>query len=107
MAWWGNAGYRLVDLDHDGRPEFRSGDDRFAYAFTAFAASAWPVRIWHFDHGRMRDVTRAFALREGAAAAVPRGSRRARRLGRGRADARPRRRGVGVRRPGVPARRPR
>jgi subtilisin-like proprotein convertase family protein len=60
MAWWGNPGARLVDLDHDGRPEFRSGDDRFAYAFTAYAASAWPVRIWHYEHGRMRDVTRSF-----------------------------------------------
>lgn len=59
---WGNAypGYRLVDPDHDARPELRSHDDRFAYAFTSFAGSAFPVRIWHFDHGRMFDVTRQF-----------------------------------------------
>ena len=28
--------------------------------FTAFAASPFPVQIWHFDGGRLRDVTRAF-----------------------------------------------
>jgi subtilisin-like proprotein convertase family protein len=57
---WGNAGYRLVDLDRDGRPELRSSDDRFAYAFTAYAASLEPVQIWHFERGRLVDVTRSF-----------------------------------------------
>lgn len=59
-VWWGNAGYRLVDLDRDGRPELSSYDDRFAYAFTAYAFSADPIRIWHFERGRRLDVTRAF-----------------------------------------------
>src|SRR5436190_4683039 len=34
---WGDLGYRLRDLDHDGVPELVSADDRFAYAFTAYA----------------------------------------------------------------------
>lgn len=57
---WGNVGYRIVELDHGGGPELRSADDRFAYVFTSFAFSRFPVRIWRFDHGRFLDVTRQF-----------------------------------------------
>jgi subtilisin-like proprotein convertase family protein len=59
---WGNAypTYRIVDADRDGHPELRSVDDRFAYVFTAFAGSFFPVRIWRFEHGRLLDVTRRF-----------------------------------------------
>jgi subtilisin-like proprotein convertase family protein len=60
LHWWGNPGYRLADLDGDGRVEFRTTDDRFAYAFAAYVASLKPIRIWRYDHGRMRDVTRSF-----------------------------------------------
>ena len=37
--FWGDPSYRLVDLNRDGRPDFRSADDRFAYAFSCFACS--------------------------------------------------------------------
>jgi subtilisin-like proprotein convertase family protein len=59
---WGNAfpAYRIVDPNHDGHPELRSVDDRFAYVFTSFAGSLFPVRIWRFEEGRLRDVTRRF-----------------------------------------------
>lgn len=57
---WGNVGYELADLDRDGIPELVSGDDRFAYEFTAFAFSRDPVQIWHDDHGALRDVTSRF-----------------------------------------------
>jgi subtilisin-like proprotein convertase family protein len=57
---WGNVGYRLLDLDRDGRPELRSADDRFAYAFTAYATSLDPVQVWRYEHGRLVDVTRSF-----------------------------------------------
>jgi subtilisin-like proprotein convertase family protein len=60
VGYWGDLGAKLVDLGLDGRPEFRTGDDRFAYVFTAFAASAFPIRILRFDHGRFVDVTRRF-----------------------------------------------
>jgi hypothetical protein len=59
-AGWGNQGYRLADLNADRRPELSSRDDRFAARFTAYAASASPLRIWHYDRGRLRDVTRRF-----------------------------------------------
>jgi hypothetical protein len=54
---WGDAGYRLRDLDRDGSREFVSADDRFAYAFTAYAYSALPVQIWSFRGDRFADVT--------------------------------------------------
>ena len=60
IGFWGNVGARLVDLGSDGRPEFWTADDRFAYAFTSFARSAFPIRILRFDHGRFVDVTRSF-----------------------------------------------
>jgi hypothetical protein len=57
---WGNGGYRLKNLDGEDGFELVSNDDRFAYAFTAFAASAFPLQIWHFEQGRLVDVTRSF-----------------------------------------------
>jgi subtilisin-like proprotein convertase family protein len=57
---WGNVGYRFGDPDRDGRPEFLSADDRFAYAFAAYAASFEPIQIWRYQAGRMVDVTRRF-----------------------------------------------
>jgi virginiamycin B lyase len=59
---WGNssAAPRLRDLDADGRPEFVSQDDRFAYDFDGYAGSVRPIRIWSYDHGVFRDVTRRY-----------------------------------------------
>jgi subtilisin-like proprotein convertase family protein len=59
-VFWGNVGYRIVDHDRNGRPELSSFDDRFNYAFAAYAASVPPVRIWRYDRGRLLDVTRRF-----------------------------------------------
>jgi hypothetical protein len=57
---WGNPGYRIEDLDSDGRLEFVTGDDAFSYAFTSYAASRRPPRIWKFDGRLLVDVTRKF-----------------------------------------------
>ena len=65
-ASFGNVGYSLEDLDHDGRPEFVTADDSFAYAFTAFAFSAFPLRILDYGTDRggrtalLRDVTSSY-----------------------------------------------
>jgi hypothetical protein len=53
---FGNFGARLTEL-HASRV-FVSADDRFAYLFTSFAASAPPIQIWRFRNGRFSDVTR-------------------------------------------------
>jgi hypothetical protein len=57
---WGNVGYTLRDLGKDGVFEFDSGDDRFAYAFTSYAESRFPPRIWRYRAGKLVDVTRRF-----------------------------------------------
>jgi hypothetical protein len=57
---WADQSYRLRDVNHDGRIEFVSADGRFAYAFTAYASSAFPVQIWDFSGRKMLDVTRDY-----------------------------------------------
>lgn len=57
---WGNIGYSLEDLDQDNTPEFKSADDRFAYAFASFAGSGFPIQIWEYRQGEMIDVTRQY-----------------------------------------------
>jgi hypothetical protein len=66
---WGDVAPRLRHLDTDGQPEFVGGDERFAYAFTSFADSAFPIQIWKFDHGHFRQVTRDYpkAIRQDSA----------------------------------------
>ena len=57
---WQHSGYRLEDLDHDGIPEWVSGDDRFAYRFASYAASGRPLQIWQYRQGNFIDVSRQF-----------------------------------------------
>jgi hypothetical protein len=57
---WGDAGYDLRDLDHDGRPEISTLDDAFAGAFSSFAASVLPARVLQYRAGVLTAVTRFF-----------------------------------------------
>lgn len=54
---WGDPGYHLADLDGDGVDEFVTADDRFAYAFAAYAFSALPIQILSFRGQDFTDVT--------------------------------------------------
>jgi hypothetical protein len=54
---FGDPGTRIEDLSHDGRFEFVTADDRFAYAFTDFAASGLPLQILTFTGSHFQDVT--------------------------------------------------
>ena len=58
--FWGNWPYRLAGL-RSGRTELVGADNRFAYAFTDFAGSSAPVRVWDDRNGRLVDTTRAYA----------------------------------------------
>jgi len=59
--FWGDLFYRVRDLDHDPHTlEFVSGDDRFAYAFTSFADSSFPIALWRYADGSLVDITRRF-----------------------------------------------
>ena len=55
-----DSGYRLAKTDGFSRPQFLSGDDRFAYVFTSFAASSMPIQIWRYSAGDLLEVTRCF-----------------------------------------------
>lgn len=57
---FGDPGDRIVDLHHDGRYEFLTADDSFAYRFTDFAASGLPIQVLTFAGGRFHDVTRGY-----------------------------------------------
>jgi hypothetical protein len=56
---WGDVGYKIDDVDGDGRPELVSADDRFAYLYGSYAASIFPVQIFSLQDGRLVDVTRS------------------------------------------------
>jgi hypothetical protein len=57
---FGDPGERLVDLRHNGRYEFLTADDSFAYEFTDYAASGLPLQILTFANQRFTDVTRSY-----------------------------------------------
>lgn len=67
---WGDPGYRIADLGHDGRFEFLSADDRFAYLFASYAYSGLPLQILRYDAGRFSDVTGSFPDRIAKDAAI-------------------------------------
>jgi hypothetical protein len=56
---WG-AGYRLRDLNRDGRPEFVSSDHRLKYIFACNACQRLPPRVAAFSKHGFHDVTRRF-----------------------------------------------
>ena len=55
-----DPGYRLVDLDRDGRYEFRTADARFAFLYGSFAESVFPIQILRFEGTGFGDVTDEF-----------------------------------------------
>ncbi len=57
---WRDPGYTANNIDGRGDVELMSNDARFAYEFTSFAASFFPLQIWHYERGRLIDVTRLF-----------------------------------------------
>jgi hypothetical protein len=56
---WADVGYKLADADHDGVPEFKTADTRFAYVFASFADSRFPIKLLSYRQGKFTDVTRA------------------------------------------------
>src|SRR5437588_3504544 len=57
---FGDPGERIEDLRHDGRFEFLTADDSFAYAFTDYAASGLPIQILTFSNRHFTNVTRSY-----------------------------------------------
>lgn len=57
---FGDPGEEIVDLRHNGRYEFVTADDSFAYEFTDFAASGLPIQILTFSDRHFSNVTRQY-----------------------------------------------
>jgi hypothetical protein len=57
---FGDPGAQIVDLRHNGRYEFLTADDSFAYRFTDYAASGLPIQVLTFGGRRFHDVTRQY-----------------------------------------------
>lgn len=57
---FGDPGERIVDLGHNGRREFLTADDSFAFEFTDFASSGLPIQILTFANRRFANVTRKY-----------------------------------------------
>jgi len=60
--FWGNVSYEIVDFGKNDIPEFKSQDGRFAEAFTNYADSRLPLRIWQYRQGKMEDVTKQYPV---------------------------------------------
>lgn len=59
---WGGIvkGRKLEDLDKDGTPEFISRNTSFLNEYGDKEGSRLPLQIWHYEKGKMIDVTREF-----------------------------------------------
>jgi hypothetical protein len=60
---FGNPGFRIEDLNHDGRPEVVTADDTFAYRFSPYAFSGLPLLVLRYDHGQFKGITARFKRR--------------------------------------------
>jgi hypothetical protein len=58
--FWGNSLFDISDLDKDGELEISGFDDRYAYAFTNFAQSRFPILIYRFRNGKLHLVNKEF-----------------------------------------------
>lgn len=59
------------DVDGDGRLELLGGDQRFLYAFAAYAFSAVPPQVWELVGGKLVDVSAARRYRPAFEADAP------------------------------------
>lgn len=59
-GFYGNSGFMIEDLNKDGTKEIVSGNDMFAYAFTNYAETRFPLRVQKFEGGRLTEITGNF-----------------------------------------------
>jgi hypothetical protein len=57
---FGDRSHRIEDLDGDGRSEFVTSDDRFAYLYGSYASSVFPVQILALRAGALAAVTASY-----------------------------------------------
>lgn len=59
-GFYGNSGYVIEDLNKDGIKEIISGNDMFAYAFTNYSETRFPLKVDKFENGKLVDITGRF-----------------------------------------------
>lgn len=59
-AVYGNSGYNVEDIDKDGVKEIISGNDMFAYAFTNYSETRFPIRVQRIRYDKIKDFTEDF-----------------------------------------------
>lgn len=57
---WGNAGYEAKDIDGDGIMEIVGSSDIFAYAFTNYAETRFPLVIYKYENNKLKFVNKEF-----------------------------------------------
>ena len=58
--YWGNCSYFIEDLNNDGKKEIIGRNDMFAYFFTNFSMSRFPVQIYNLRKNRLKLVNSEF-----------------------------------------------
>lgn len=56
----GNAWYNIEDTEKDGTLEIQTGTDMFAYAFTNYAETRFPPRVYRIKKNKFKDVTKDY-----------------------------------------------
>jgi hypothetical protein len=57
---WGDVDYTVQDLDGNGTQDVVGADPRFAYAFSSYADSGFPVLTYNMVGGRPVDTTKKY-----------------------------------------------
>lgn len=56
----GNSWYNIEDIDKDGTLEINSSTDMLAYAFTNYAETRFPPRIYRIKKNKFKNVTKEY-----------------------------------------------
>lgn len=59
-VYWGNCYYYIDDLNKDGKKEIIGRNDMFAYYFTNFSMSRFPIFIYSFRKNKLKLVNTEF-----------------------------------------------
>lgn len=56
----GNSWYNIEDIEKDGKLEINTSSDMFAYAFTNYAETRFPPRVYRIKNNKFKDITKNY-----------------------------------------------
>jgi hypothetical protein len=56
----GNAGFNITDFEKDGKLEIETASDMFAYAFTNYAETRFPPKVYRVKNKKFVNVTKEY-----------------------------------------------